>query len=248
MTALAIEYSGVVKSFGGVRVLDGLDLQIPVGAAVALVGANGAGKTTCIKTLLDFVVPDAGEVRIFDRDHRQSTSREPLTFLPERFLPPFHLTGHEFLDYAVRLHGLSPDPDKASQVAHDLDLAEEALSRPARTYSKGMAQKLGLASCLLSGKSLLVLDEPMSGLDPKARLLVKRRLATLHEAGQTLFFSTHVLTDVASVCDHLAVLHEGKVRFFGSPAQCQHQVRRRRPGTGLPELHRRLMPTGTRAR
>jgi ABC-2 type transport system ATP-binding protein len=221
MTSPAIEFRAVVKSFAGNRILDGLDLSVPAGTAVALVGANGAGKTTCIKTLLDFVVPDAGEVRIFDRDHRDSRSRAPLTFLPERFLPPFHLTGREFLDYAVRLHGLTPDSQRASQVARDLDLAEEALTRPARSYSKGMAQKLGLASCLLSGKSLLVLDEPMSGLDPKARLLVKRRLAALREAGQTLFFSTHVLTDVASVCDLMAVLDQGRVEFFGSPSECQ---------------------------
>ena len=221
MSSTAIEFSGVTKSFAGSRVLDGLDLMVPSGSAVALVGANGAGKTTCIKTLLDFVVADAGEVRIFGRDHREPMARAPLTFLPERFLPPFHLTGREFLDYASRLHGESPDPDRATEVARGLDLAEAALGRPARSYSKGMAQKLGLAACLLSDKPLLVLDEPMSGLDPKARLLVKRHMSTLREAGHSLFFSTHVLTDVASVCDLMAVLHQGKVQFFGSPGECQ---------------------------
>ena len=221
MSECAIEFTGLVKTFGGSRVLDGLDLAVPEGEAVALVGVNGAGKTTCIKTLLDFVVPEQGDVRIFGRDHRDPVARGPLAFLPERFLPPFHLTGQEFLDYAMRLNGLSPDPGRVSEVVRDLDLAQEALTRPARTYSKGMAQKLGLAAALLSGKPLLVLDEPMSGLDPKARALAKRRLLALRRAGQTLFFSTHVLMDVASVCDRMAVLHRGKVRFFGSPAECR---------------------------
>ena len=220
MSEAAIRFQGVAKRYGGAVVLDHLDLEVPAGSCFALVGANGAGKTTCIKTLLDFGVADAGTIHIFGADHRTPSSRSRLVFLPERFLPPFHLTGHEFLSYTARLHGLVPDAGTSREVAGSLDLDPDALTRPARSYSKGMAQKLGLASCLLSGKDLLVLDEPMSGLDPKARALVKRRLSELRDAGRTLFFSTHVLGDVQAVCDGLAILHGGRVCYAGSPDEC----------------------------
>jgi len=216
----AIEFLGVVKRFGDVTVLDGLELAVPAGTAFALVGANGAGKTTCLKALLDFGTVEAGGVRIFGEDHTIPAARSRISFLPERFLPPFHLTGMEFLSYAAKLHGLSLSRARAREVAAELDLDPQALTRPARSYSKGMAQKLGLAASLLVDKELLVLDEPMSGLDPKARLLVKRQLMALKDRSRTLFFSTHVLSDVQAVCDLMAILHRGKVRFAGSPQQC----------------------------
>lgn len=216
----AIDMRGVCKRFGNATVLDGLDLHVPAGSIFALVGANGAGKTTCLKTLLDFSVADAGSIRLFDSDHRHSASRARLAFLPERFLPPHHLTGFEFLDYMARLHGQEPDHARAVDAAVRLDLDPQALARPARSYSKGMAQKLGLASCLMSAKELLILDEPMDGLDPKARLLVKRLMGELREQGRGVFFSTHVLADAQAVCDQLAILHQGKVRFSGSSQQC----------------------------
>ncbi len=220
MSDPALCLRGLVKRFGRASALDGVDLQVPAGSCFALVGANGAGKTTCIKTLLDFIAADAGSVRIFGRDHRHPQARAPVAFLPERFLPPFHLTGHEFLAYTARLHGHTADRGVARGAAAALELDPDALVRPARSYSKGMAQKLGLASCLLSGKQLLVLDEPMSGLDPKARALVKRVLVRLAGEGRTVFYSTHVLSDVQAVSDRLAVLHGGRVRFTGSPAEC----------------------------
>jgi ABC-2 type transport system ATP-binding protein len=119
------------------------------------------------------------------------------------------------------LHGRPADPPGSAAEVAALDLDPAALDRPARFYSKGMAQKLGLAATLLSGKDLLVLDEPMSGLDPRARALLKRRLTALKADGHTLFFSTHLLTDVEDLCDRLAVLHGGRVRFVGSPEECR---------------------------
>jgi ABC-2 type transport system ATP-binding protein len=233
VTEHAIRFRGVAKRFGATSVLDAVDLEVPPGTCFALVGANGAGKTTCIKTLLDFGAADSGSIDIFGTDHRQPASRSRLVFLPERFLPPFHLTGHEFLVYTARLHGVAPDAQARREAAQSLDLDVQALSRSARSYSKGMAQKLGLAACLLSGKDLLVLDEPMSGLDPKARMLVKRRLSALRDAGRTSFFSTHVLGDVEAVCDRMAILHQGKVCFTGSPQACV----RRYGGADLEEAY-----------
>jgi ABC-2 type transport system ATP-binding protein len=216
----AIGVRDVRKRFANTSVFDGLNLEVPAGSIFALVGANGAGKTTCIKMLLDFAVADAGTITLFGDHHRRSASRSRLAFLPERFLPPHHLTGFEFLDYTARLYGNEPDRERAANAAVRLDLDPGALRRPARSYSKGMAQKLGLASCLMSGKELLILDEPMDGLDPKARLLVKSLMGELRAQGRGVFFSTHVLADAQAVCDQLAILHRGKARFSGSPRQC----------------------------
>ena len=119
-----------------------------------------------------------------------------------------------------RLHGVETSREAMVQMCDTLDLPHEALTRPARTYSKGMSQKLGLAGCFLSRKPLLILDEPMTGLDPKARALLKRHLTTLRGGTGTVFFSTHMLFDVEALCDRMGVLHEGQLRFVGTPEAC----------------------------
>src|SRR5688572_7510965 len=121
------------------------------------------------------------------------------------------------------LHRTPYDETNVAQMFERLDLDVSALTRPARTYSKGMTQKLGLAACLLSGKSLQVLDEPTSGLDPKARALLKRELARMREAGHTIFFTSHALADVDEICDRMALLHAGRLRFAGAPAELTAQ-------------------------
>ena len=215
----AIALSGVRKWFGRHSVLADLSLEVRAGEIFGIVGTNGAGKTTCIKCLLDLCHVDAGRIEIFGRPASAPESRGPLVYLPERFLPPRHLLGREFLDFMARMHGAEPSPDRRREVSAALDLTPSALDRPVREYSKGMAQKLGLAACFLSGKSLFVFDEPMSGLDPKARLLARRCLAELRDRGATVFFSTHLLADAGDLCDRLGVLHDGAVRFIGSPAR-----------------------------
>ena len=215
----AIAFSGVRKRFGRHSVLADLSLEVRAGEIFGIVGTNGAGKTTCIKCLLDLCHVDAGRIEIFGRPASAPESRRPLVYLPERFLPPRHLLGREFLDLMARMHGVEPSHGGRREVSAALDLAPTALDRPVREYSKGMAQQLGLAACFLSGKALFVFDEPMSGLDPKARLLARRCLAGLRARGATVFFSTHLLADAGGLCDRLGVLHDGAVRFTGSPAR-----------------------------
>jgi len=218
---LAIRTSNVRKRYARLQVLDGLDLEIRKGEFFGLVGMNGAGKTTCIKGLLDFTNIDAGQVEIFGVPHRDTRARQPLAFVPERFLPPYYLSGRDFLDYMGRLHGRQTSDEERRDMCETLDLDVEALAKSVRDYSKGMAQKLGLAACFLSGKELLVLDEPMSGLDPKARLLVKRHLQSCRDRGSSILMSTHLLSDVDALCDRLGILHGGKLRFVGSPDECR---------------------------
>jgi ABC-2 type transport system ATP-binding protein len=216
-TARALAFAGVSKTFGSTRALDDFTLEVQRGELFALVGGNGAGKTTLIKCLLDFTAPDAGSVEIFGVSNRVTASRADLAFLPERFNPPHYLTGRDFLRYMAELHRNAYDENEVRNTFDRLDLAPSALDRPARTYSKGMTQKLGLAACLVSGKKLQVLDEPTSGLDPKARALLKRELTRLREAGRTIFFTSHALADVQELCDRMALVQNGKLMFAGTP-------------------------------
>lgn len=220
MQAPAIEFSKVTKWYGDQLVLDSLDLLVEAGEFFALVGVNGAGKTTCIKGMLDFCELRDGCIEIFGVPYKETRARTRLTYLPERFLPPYYLTGADFLSYVARLHSVRFADSDIEHIFGLLDLQLSVLSQPVRHYSKGMAQKLGLASCFLSKKELFVLDEPMSGLDPKARTLTKRHLLELKSKGHTLFFSTHMLSDVHELCDRMGILHGGSLRFVGTPEIC----------------------------
>jgi ABC-2 type transport system ATP-binding protein len=215
----AISTERLVKRFGRHCALDGVSIEVAAGSAAGLVGANGAGKTTFIKCVLDLCAADQGGARIFGIDARQSTARAQLAYLPERFVPPHYLLGREFLAMTLSLAGTSYDPALAAAIANELELDPQALDRPARQLSKGMTQKLGLAACLLQERKLYVLDEPMSGLDPASRLAVKSLLACMIRGGKGLFFTSHVLSDVEELCSTIAVLDQGRVRFSGAPAQ-----------------------------
>ena len=217
-TTPALAFAGVSKSFGPTRALDDFTLRVERGELFALVGGNGAGKTTLIKCLLDFTAADSGTIEIAGIPNGTTAARADLAFLPERFNPPHYLTGRDFLRYMAELHRRPYDEHAVQGTFERLDLALSALDRPARTYSKGMTQKLGLAACLISEKNLQVLDEPTSGLDPKARALLKRELVRLREAGHTIFFTSHALADVQELADRMAVLQNGRLMFAGTPA------------------------------
>ncbi|WP_235211683.1 ABC transporter ATP-binding protein [Janthinobacterium sp. RA13] len=221
MNACAIEFHNVHLQLAGSAVLRGVDLQVRTGELFGLVGVNGAGKTSLLKCLLDFCAPERGNITIFGQPHRHSAARQPLSFLPERFQAPHYLTGGDFLRYLARLHDARPDAHAVRQTLDALELAPDALLRPAREYSKGMMQKLGLAACLLSGKQQLVLDEPMSGLDPKARAQFKQVLRQARAQGRGALLTSHALADVEELCDRMAILHAGRIVFTGTPAECR---------------------------
>lgn len=216
----AIAFNGLTKKYDKKPVFESLNLHINDGDFVGLVGANGAGKTTLLKCLLDFCDPNNGDISVFGVSHNSPESRRELVFLPERFIPPYYLTGEQFLHTSLQLQGVPYDSDKVLETLARLDLDSSCLTKPTKHYSKGMAQKLGLASCFLSQKRLLILDEPMSGLDPKARAYLKDYLHTLKAEGKTVLFSTHLLHDVETLCDKIAILDHGKLCFHGSVAEC----------------------------
>ena len=218
-TAAAIRAEGLVKRFGARRALDGVGMEVGPGAAMGLVGANGAGKTTFLKCALDLCAADAGRVEIFGLDSRQAAARSRLAYVPERFVPPYYLLGREFLAMSLELAGARFDPERARELALELELDPQALERPVRQLSKGMTQKLGLAACFLRERDLYVLDEPTSGLDPAGRVAVKSVLARLNRGGSALLFTSHVLADVEELCATITVLDRGAVRFRGAPAE-----------------------------
>ena len=223
MSEIALRFSGVAKNYGRAGVLHDVSFEVARGEFFGLVGVNGAGKTTLLKCLLDFCNTDRGSIEIFDTPHRLTAARSRLAFLPERFNPPYYLTGEDFIKYVLAMQATGYDRDAAERMLRALDLDLAALSLPVRAYSKGMTQKLGLAACFLSGKDLYVLDEPTSGLDLKARALLKSHLRELKQRSRTVFFTSHALADVAEVCDRMAVMHAGRLRFAGTPAQLCRQ-------------------------
>lgn len=219
----ALELKDVRKCYRKTQVLDGINLTVKENEYLGLVGVNGAGKTSLIKCLLDFALLDSGEIRIFDIPHRDTRARSQLSYLPEKFLPSYYLTGKEFLQYMLELYCIEYDQTAVLNMFKTLDLPTDSLHKTVGELSKGMAQKLGLAASLLSQRQLLILDEPMSGLDPKARAYLKQHLMDIKQDGKTLFFSTHMLADVQVLCDRMAVLHDQTLRFIGSPAECCEQ-------------------------
>lgn len=211
----AIDFNRVSKRFGKTSALCSVSFGVPAGCIYGLIGLNGAGKTTLIKCLLDFTFPDSGDIRIFRVPATESRARGPLAYLPERFIPPSYLTGLEYLQMMSRLYGSAPQAARIEAAVAAIDLDPKYLSKRVSSYSKGSGQKLGIAAVLLSNRDLLVLDEPMSGLDPRARAFLKSEIKVAHGRGATVLFSSHSLADIEELCDSFTLLHQGEIRYTG---------------------------------
>jgi ABC-2 type transport system ATP-binding protein len=198
-------------SYAKARVLKGIDLEVKAGEIFGLIGLNGAGKTTLIKTILGLRPPNEGQISY------DSGDRKEIAYLPERFEPPAFLSGEEFIRFSASLYKKKLDSAAMVSAAEALELDPAALKRRVHTLSKGMRQKLGLIATDLTGCHFLILDEPMSGLDPRARVSVKNSIARLRKAGRTVFLSSHILADLKEICDRVAVLDQGVIKFDGPP-------------------------------
>jgi ABC-2 type transport system ATP-binding protein len=214
----ALRIAALTKRYKKLEALSRVELELAPGEAFGLVGANGAGKTTLIKCILDLTRCDAGTIEIFGIAAEKPAARRRLAYLPERFNPPHYLRAREFLAMMLELAGERYDASHVQAICDVLELEREALEQPVRNLSKGMTQKLGLAGCFVVPRELYVLDEPMSGLDPAARVAVKALLRRLVAEGRTLFFTSHVLADVDELCASIAVLERGRLRWRGTPA------------------------------
>ena len=217
MSELPLEISGLSAFYGKRQVLQDIELSVRSGEVFGLIGLNGAGKSTMIKSLLG-LTEMKGRATMFGMPSGPAASRRKVAYLPERFQPSAALKGWEFLSITLRYYGKKLDRTVAAELCQGLDPDPAALDKPGRSYSKGMGQKLGLLATLLLDLPLLILDEPMSGLDPRARIRLKDRLLDYRAAGHTVFFSSHILADIEEICDRIAVMHEGRLIFTGLPA------------------------------
>lgn len=214
---LPLQIDGISKSFKKKKVLDNVSFSLNSQEIFGLVGLNGVGKTTLIKIILDLLKADAGKVSFFSQPSTDRNSRKSIAYLPEKFQPSAFLTGHEFLSLSVSFYKKNYDPQKAELFAEQLALDPKALKLSVQKYSKGMGQKLGLLSMFLVENPLLILDEPMSGLDPRARIRLKGLLQSYQEQGNTIFFSSHILADIEEICDKIGIIHDGRLLFTGTP-------------------------------
>ncbi len=214
----ALQISNVQMGYNKNPVINDINLHVECGEFFGLIGLNGVGKTTLIKAILNLKTTMAGEVKVFGHAAGSKEGRQKIAYLPERFDPPWFLTGLEFVKFSLRLYNQKFDKNAVIKMAEKLALDPDALKRKAGTYSKGMRQKLGLIGTIMTKCPLLILDEPMSGLDPRARSLVKDMLIHQRKNGQTIFLSSHILADMDEICDRVTILDQGEIRFTDKPA------------------------------
>ena len=218
----AIETEGLVKIFRSrwsgkeVRAVDGISLRVDRGVTYGLLGPNGAGKTTFVKMLLSCAHPTAGRAMVFDRDSREPDARLPIGYLPENHRFPTYMTGNGMLDFYGALSGMdnAARGKRIPEVMATVGIAEWGDVRLGK-YSKGMLQRVGLAQALMHEPSLLILDEPSDGVDPIGRRQIRDILHTLEEQGVTIFLNSHLLAEVELFCQHVAIIHRGKVALQG---------------------------------
>ncbi len=215
--AVPLDVAGLSAAYGKHRVLTDVSFTVEPGEVFGLVGLNGAGKTTLIRAILGLHAVDAA-VSIFGEPNTDAKSRRHLIYLPEKFQPSPQLKGFEYLSILLEYFNQALDRDRACAIAAGLDLDPTALARKVKTYSKGMGQKLGLVGSFLVSAPLMILDEPMSGLDPRARVMLKDRLMEERGAGRSVFFSSHILSDIEEMCGRIGVIHGGRMIFLGTPA------------------------------
>jgi ABC-2 type transport system ATP-binding protein len=220
----AIEIEGLTKDYPTgflhlrrVRALDGLSLTVQRGEIFGFLGGNGAGKTTAIKILMRLIAPTAGRARILGHDVDDVVVHARIGYLPEAPYFYDYLTARELLEYCAELFGYAPAARRARAVdlLRRVGLDESAWNRQLRKFSKGMLQRVGLAQALVNDPELVLLDEPMSGLDPIGRRQVRDLIASLRAAGTTVFFSSHIIADIEVLCDRVAILRRGRLGHLG---------------------------------
>src|SRR2546426_6465964 len=198
------------------RALNGLNLAVHQGEVFGFLGPNGTGKTTTMNVLLGFVPPTSGQAWMFGVNVRKPIARQRIGYLPELTYYYKFLTAEELLLFYAKIFRM-PKAQIDGRIDQVLKLVElhEARTRPIRTYSKGMQQRVGLAQALINDPDLLILDEPTSGLDPIGRMKVRQIIQRLKNEGKTVFFSSHELGEVETVCDRVAILADGELKAAG---------------------------------
>ncbi len=213
---LRVEYRSRAIGQGTKVAVNGLNLSVNTGEVFGFLGPNGAGKTTTMNVLLGFVNATGGAAYLFGTDVRQPIARQRIGYLPELTYYYKFLSVEELLRFYARIFGISrPEADRRIDELVKLVELEAVRKKPIKSYSKGMQQRAGLAQALINDPDLLILDEPTSGLDPIGRMKVREIIQRLKDKGKTVFFSSHELGEVETVCDRVAIMHQGQVKVEG---------------------------------
>ncbi len=223
----AITIRNVTKNYGNRRAVDNLNLEVGESEIFGFLGPNGAGKTTTLGLLLGFLRPDSGEIRLLGEPATQVAAHEKLGFLPDIARIDGGFRGQEWLEYLAALHPRRPDPAYREQLYDRLELARADRQRRIKTYSRGMRQKLAIIQALQHRPELILMDEPTEGLDPLAKRNLFDLLQEIRAAGATIFFSSHVLSEVERLCDRVALIRAGKLVAVDSIAALRDRQTRR---------------------
>jgi len=219
---IAIEIQNLTKIYslglfkGSVKALDNISLTVSEGEIFGFLGPNGAGKTSTLKIMTGLNRSTSGSILLFGQDGRDPQVRKIMGYLPEQPYFYDYLTAREFLTFYARLFGLKGETiaSKTEFLLKMVDL-ERARDLPLRKFSKGMLQRIGIAQALINDPKLVIFDEPMSGLDPIGRREVRDMILRMRQEGKTVFFSSHIISDVEMICDRVAILDKGKIRAEG---------------------------------
>ncbi len=206
------------------QIIDDLSLELQPSSYYALAGENGAGKSTLIRIILDLIRnADSQDISINGKDNKLLDARQQLSYLPEKFDIKKEVSGNQYLKFVADIYRQAYDQDRIDQLCEQLSFDIPRLADKTFTYSKGMKQKLGLISCFMLDLPLIILDEPLTGLDPTARYRFKQLLLNERKHGRSIFYSTHLLADAEEICDQFGILHQGRIVFDGTPQQCLQQ-------------------------
>jgi ABC-2 type transport system ATP-binding protein len=241
----AVELKGVAKRYGEILAVDNMDLTINPGEIFGLLGPNGSGKSTTLKMLLGLVQPDYGSVNVLGLDVQKDAVavKQLVGYVPESPRLYEFLTGIEYLDFIGDIYGMKTE-EKSARINEYL----KALELEGRegdmisSYSGGMKQKVALISAFLHRPKLLILDEPLSGLDPRSAKIVKDLLHELKAQGVTTLMSTHVLEIAQAICDRIAIMYHGKLLALGSMDELRKKASM--PGSALEDIFLKLTGTG----
>ena len=241
---VALQVESISKSFGTIRAVDGISLNLNRGEVLGLLGPNGSGKSTTMKLILGVIKPDSGSIRVFGKDVVKDTveTKKAVGYVPETPQLYEFLSGIEYLDFVADMYGMDDDTrkERISQFLAALEMAGHE-NQMISGYSQGMKQKIAITGALMHRPQLLIMDEALNGLDPRAAKIVKDLLRSLAKEGFAVLFSTHVLEIAEAICDRVAILYQGKILAVGTVSELRGKAGL--PGSSLEEVF--LMITGT---
>ncbi len=228
LNVAAISFDGLTKRYGSLTAVSQLRMEVEEGEILGFLGLNGAGKTTTIRMLLDLLRPTSGRAQVFGHDCQRDSlgARARIGYLPSELGIYMDLTGRQVLDLLAKLGPRLPDPAYVGELQERLALSDGDLRRKLREYSSGMKRKLGIIQAFQADPPLLILDEPTEGLDPLMQESFYSLLADVKRRGRTVFFSSHVLSEVERICERVALLRQGELVLLSTVEECRRLAAR----------------------